>query len=581
MGKTVTVTLKADTKDAKRNLEFVTEEIREQKQITIEFERELQKLEEQLKKTPKNALAEQKKLKTQIDNLKTAIKDQNISLKELNNEKSEGEKANKKLTESTEDLTDSVTSNGGAMALLNQLTGGLAQQFKDSYEAIAVTNKSLKGLKGALLATGIGAAVLAIGLLVENFDKVKEVLSGVTAEQKRFTETQIEANAAASSASQSLKGLRDVVLDQTASENARREALNKLSETVVELQGVDLDQADALKLVRDETDKYIKAVEARAKAEAFAKIIAEEQANIIREQQKDLSEQVNGWDYLKAAISNFGNAAGTAGDVAAAGIEKQNEKVNKAKDLIAELEGQYKSYLTTALEAENVIGEGATNLTRGTIESVNAITTAGVQSSETQIKAATLVNTTQQKLSDEEIRRKQIEVEWENATQEQKLAVYAAGLNNFAQIFGKESAAGKAAAIASATISTYSSAVKSYESLAPIPVVGPALGFAAAGAAIAGGIANVQKIVSTPTPKIAGVSTPSGGGSISRPSGGGGGAAASAPPAFNIVGAGATNSLAEAIGSQEQKPVKAYVTTNDVTTGQALDRNIVQGASIG
>jgi hypothetical protein len=52
-------------------------------------------------------------------------------------------------------------------------------------------------------------------------------------------------------------------------------------------------------------------------------------------------------------------------------------------------------------------------------------------------------------------------------------------------------------------------------------------------------------------------------------------------PAFNIVGASETNQLAEAIGGQQQQPVKAFVVSNDISTAQELDRNIVQGASIG
>ena len=52
------------------------------------------------------------------------------------------------------------------------------------------------------------------------------------------------------------------------------------------------------------------------------------------------------------------------------------------------------------------------------------------------------------------------------------------------------------------------------------------------------------------------------------------------PPAFNIVGASGTNQLAEAIGDAEKQPVKAYVVSNDVTTAQSMDRNIVEGASI-
>ena len=58
--------------------------------------------------------------------------------------------------------------------------------------------------------------------------------------------------------------------------------------------------------------------------------------------------------------------------------------------------------------------------------------------------------------------------------------------------------------------------------------------------------------------------------------------AAQAPqaPSFNLVGQGGTNQLAEAIGSQSQQPVRAYVVSNDVTTAQSLDRNIVESASL-
>ena len=51
-------------------------------------------------------------------------------------------------------------------------------------------------------------------------------------------------------------------------------------------------------------------------------------------------------------------------------------------------------------------------------------------------------------------------------------------------------------------------------------------------------------------------------------------------PSFNLVGQGGTNQLAEAIGSQSQQPVRAYVVSGDVTTAQSLDRNIVESASL-
>lgn len=64
---------------------------------------------------------------------------------------------------------------------------------------------------------------------------------------------------------------------------------------------------------------------------------------------------------------------------------------------------------------------------------------------------------------------------------------------------------------------------------------------------------------------------------ISTPATSGGGAT---PPAFNIVGQGGSSQLAEAIGGQEKQPLKAYVVSQDVTTAQSLDRNIIETTSL-
>ena len=53
-----------------------------------------------------------------------------------------------------------------------------------------------------------------------------------------------------------------------------------------------------------------------------------------------------------------------------------------------------------------------------------------------------------------------------------------------------------------------------------------------------------------------------------------------AEPSFNIVGRSNNNQLLDAIQSQFDKPLKAYVVSGDVTNQQELDRNISSGASI-
>jgi len=141
-------------------------------------------------------------------------------------------------------------------------------------------------------------------------------------------------------------------------------------------------------------------------------------------------------------------------------------------------------------------------------------------------------------------------------------------LGNLATLVGKSSKFGKAIAIVQAIRDTFAGANKA---LSASP---PPFNFIAAAAVTAAGIANVKSILSTPDP-----TPPAGLGS----SGGGGGsipAMPSAPPAFNVVGQGGSSQLADAIGGQANQPVRAYVVSNDVTTAQGLERNIVEGATI-
>ena len=171
--------------------------------------------------------------------------------------------------------------------------------------------------------------------------------------------------------------------------------------------------------------------------------------------------------------------------------------------------------------------------------------------------------------------------ELEDMSAAAKIDIAKSTLNSLATIFGKESKAGKAAAIALTTIETLQSSISAYKSLAGIPVVGPALGGIAAAGALATGFRTVKEIIGTKLPTVNGV----GGGDTS---GGRGGSSASysmpsipsLPPAFNVVGTAGSNQLADAIGGQMGSPIQAYVVSGDVTTSQSLERNIIQSATL-
>jgi len=103
------------------------------------------------------------------------------------------------------------------------------------------------------------------------------------------------------------------------------------------------------------------------------------------------------------------------------------------------------------------------------------------------------------RLADLSKARKEID-KAEIKSSEEKVQLIGNALGQLSNIVGQDTVAGKAFAIAKATIDTYQSAVAAYKSLAGIPVIGPALGAIAAAAAVASGIATVKKIVAVQVP---------------------------------------------------------------------------------
>ena len=149
------------------------------------------------------------------------------------------------------------------------------------------------------------------------------------------------------------------------------------------------------------------------------------------------------------------------------------------------------------------------------------------------------------------------------------------GLADVVNIVGANSKFGKAIAIAAAIEDTFAGANKALGQ-------GGIFGFIGAASIIATGLGNVKKIASTKPPEPP-ASLRGGGASASV-------ATPSIPsassimstiqtPSFDILGTSGTNQLASALG--QQAPVQAFVVSQDVTTAQSLQNNIIQGATLG
>ena len=162
--------------------------------------------------------------------------------------------------------------------------------------------------------------------------------------------------------------------------------------------------------------------------------------------------------------------------------------------------------------------------------------------------------------------------EIERAQQEVKLGIIGNALGTIADAVGRNTVAGKALAVAQATIDTYMGANKA---LGTYP---PPFGAIAAGTVILSGLMNIKKILAVQIPKVPG-QTGSSGGSASAPS--------ITPPTIPTIGTpqinttggmNPTTQIAQTI-SASQKPLRAYVVSQDIQTQNALDRRTNRAAT--
>ena len=180
-------------------------------------------------------------------------------------------------------------------------------------------------------------------------------------------------------------------------------------------------------------------------------------------------------------------------------------------------------------------------------------------------------------------------VEIEKAQQEAKLAVVSDALGTLADAVGRESAAGKAFAVAQAVINTYQGATKA---LATYP---PPFGAIAAGAVIVQGLMSVKKIVSTKLPAPpGGKSAPSdtAGNAVSSAGiGGGAGAPSAQNVAPNLVpvigssqataGSAIAGTLNSTFAQNQQRPIQSFVVSSEITSAQQLERRRNTSAQLG
>ena len=457
------------------------------------------------------------------------------------------------------------------------------------------------------MTAGIGVLITGIGLLIANFDKIANVFTGEIERNARYTKS---LNQSAKAIKDNAKELekraddlqrnQDFELAMAEAQGATTAELRKMkvaqAEERIELEKDSVARAENIywlakqryqKLVNADADEEIikkakeNAVEAReilVKEKEDLQKARQDRKDIINQNKvdevKDKQDRIQaGKDAAKEELATIKDNQKSATELLKEESQRQIDAVEAKYAEQIKLAKKYGKDIKALEEARDKelqeITDRQVDLSRGGNEQVKIATISSIKTTKEfqEQQKAGLVGV-------QEVRERiyQREKELDDAkkkAQEDALMATASTLGQIADLFGEQTAAGKAAAIAEATISTFVSAQKAYTSTVGIPVVGPVLAPINAGLAIAAGIKNIKAITAVQTPDGGGGG---GGGNISNSFSG----SAAQPPNFNVVGNSGVNQLAQL----QQQPVQAYVVSGSVTTAQSLDRNRIENATL-
>ena len=532
-------------------------------------------------------------------------------------------KTAKTTKKASKELSGMQQIGGAVLGKLDQMTGGLASKLVAVGSAAKLSGKAMKT---ALISSGIGAAVVAVGLLVEHWDAISEALGFINKDLEKQLELNNE-NVGVIDSQLSLlqkeiefnkkRGISNVEnLKQQKQLFEAKKTLLKTNIKILETQILqEKSSARELSFTEDITASalqglgfYKEAAEIRAKGYATD-----------LDEQKKINKLLADLNKLKSDSLELDLTI----DPPAEDVKDDTEVETKKRSLeqIKKLEADYALSLMSEENQEKIAVAAKYDDLIAQAEKYNVDTFALVEARETEIKAiekkyedqakekraeerATSMEAFNERNDDrlkriEENAKRELEIQQDLADAEAnilnaKLNFASSGVELLGQLAGENKAlsAGllvveKGLAIADVIINASRSIAAAKANLAATPaVIGtfPNPMYAVQAATTAKGILATKlsaaaSIATITAQAIPGLSGGGGGGSTSV--GGGGGDTGSQAPAFNIVGASGETQLADAIGSQTQRPSRAYVVSNDVTTAQEMDRNIIEGASIG
>lgn len=217
-------------------------------------------------------------------------------------------------------IANELTTRGTAA---NKIYAFSQLQVKTAMDATATTGARLK----AVLATlGFGAIIVGIGLLIANFSKIKDAVTGATIATKAYDETLSDYREGAKSAIESVNKVGSAFQLAKDGVISKDEALFEYNKTLGDSFGKTNDLAEAEGLFNEKAGVYIEIMGLKAQANALYAKSADEAAKGITAANED---QIGMFDKLKAGIK--GTIFGVDKDLIDGLIEAQNQGVADIK----------------------------------------------------------------------------------------------------------------------------------------------------------------------------------------------------------------------------------------------------------
>ncbi len=618
------INVRVNSQQAKKEFDDLTESIQLQKEFLAELNLNIVQAEASLKDL---SFTQRQARQAGIDTAKSQQKVESAALKDLIAKQQGLKNVIKENTQARTvgrvkaiEFNETLLKNRDISAGLSKITGGLSYQIQSFGKLFLSVGKGVRNaamamslFQKALLATGIGAVVVAVGFLAANFEKVKNFITGANPELEKLEATTEKLVTTTKN---------EITLLQKQKELLKLQGKNTEEINQLLLQKFELQKQNLLVLLEELETQLALETEQAKQLTFFEKLkigastvlpflkTGEEVAKAISSENEKTLELTDKIQDTRNKILDLDI------NIAKVNKEETDEEEKQLNLLDKQLQKEQQilqARIKQQIGAETEIGNIRRDFFKRNLDDQKALLEIERQEQIDRINdtkanqfAKNLAIAEVNKFFDQqELDRQQKQNEELEKIEQQKRNIRNATFDQAVKLAGEDSRLGKAILVAKTILAAKENILEVKKTLLKAQQASTEAGVdgAKAGSNVATGFSetlkagfpqNIPLLIAYAAQAIAIISAVKAAvgktkqaAASAGASGGGGSVSIDAPqvqtaaPSFNIVGSAPENQLAQTISAQTGKPIRTYVVAGDVTTAQGLERNIVEESSLG